>query len=386
MPAVMVGGAVANKYLNGGEAWVRLSWVLGLQRLGFDVTFVEQIAAASCIGPDGEQAEFEQSANRAYFDSVMQRFGLSGCSALVLEGGERTSGLAWQELLERAEAADLLVNISGHVDVDGLMSRLRRKAYVDLDPGFTQFWQAGGVPGTRLEGHDVYFTVGANVGTGASTIPSAGIDWQPVRPPVVLDEWPAAPAEDPGRFTTIATWRSGFGTVEFEGRSYGLKVHEFRKVLELPRRAPGRFEIALDIHPGDSADLEKLNDNGWSIVDPCEVASDPDAFRAYVQGSGAEFSVAQGVYVDTASGWFSDRTAAYLASGKPALVQDTGLDAGYPVGEGLVTFRTLEEAVAGAERIGADRSAHGEAARALAESHFDSAKVLPDFLARAGVS
>jgi hypothetical protein len=386
MPTAMVGGAVANKYLNGGEAWVRLSWVLGLARLGYDVCFVEQIAASSCVGSDGGPAEFEHSANRGYFDSVMERFGLSGSSALVLEGSERTSGLPWAEVLERAEAADLLVNISGHLDIDALMSRLRRKAYVDLDPGFTQFWQAAGVPGTRLEGHDVYFTVGENVGTEASSIPAAGIDWKPVKPPVVLDQWPLSEPRDPGRFTTIATWRSGFGTVEFEGRSYGLKVHEFRKMLELPQRAPGTFEIALDIHPGDSGDLEQLQSHGWLIVDPRQAARDPDAFRDYVQGSGAEFSVAQGVYVDTASGWFSDRTAGYLASGKPALVQDTGLAGNYPLGEGLVTFRTLEDAIAGAERIGADYRTHSQAARALAESHFDSDRVLADFLSRAGVS
>ena len=207
-----------------------------------------------------------------------------------------------------------------------------------------------------------------------------------MRPPVVLDQWPLTEARDRGRFTTIATWRSGFGTVEFEGRSYGLKVHEFRKMLELPQRAPGTFEIALDIHAGDSGDLEKLQGHGWRIVDPRQAAHDPDAFRDYVQGSGAEFSVAQGVYVDTSSGWFSDRTAGYLASGKPALVQDTGLAGNYAVGEGLVTFRTLEEAIAGAERIGADYQAHSQAARALAERHFDSDKVLADFLSRAGVS
>ena len=282
----------------------------------------------------------------------MERFGLSGSSALVLEGSERTSGLAWADVLNRAEAADLLVNISGHLDIDSLMSRLRRKAYVDLDPGFTQFWQAAGVPGARLEGHDVYFTVGENIGTEASTVPAAGIDWQPVRPPVVLDQWPVDRGARPRALHHHRHLAQRLRNGRVRGTQLGLKVHEFRKMLELPQRAPGTFEIALDIHPGDSGDLEELEGHGWQIVDPRQVARDPDAFRGYVQGSGAEFSVAQGVYVDTSSGWFSDRTAGYLASGKPALVQDTGLAGNYAVGEGLVSFRTLEEAIAGAERIG----------------------------------
>jgi hypothetical protein len=200
----------------------------------------------------------------------------------------------------------------------------------------------------------------------------------------VLTEWPVANGGDPDRFTTIGAWRGAFGPVHFGGRTYSLKVHEFRKVLELPRRAPQRFEIALDIHPGDQRDREALEASGWTLVDPRAKVPGPLEFRDYVQGSGAEFSVAQGIYVETNSGWFSDRTVRYLAAGRPVLVQDTGFSANLPVGEGLLAFSDLEGAVAGAQRIAADYDHHRVAARAIAESHFDSDIVLPRFLEQAG--
>jgi hypothetical protein len=282
-----------------------------------------------------------------------------------------------------AAEADLLVNISGHLQVPALMRLLRRKAYVDLDPGFTQFWHADGWPG--LAGHDSYFTVGENIGKPGCEIPTGGIDWRPVPPPVVLEDWPLSGDGDLGSFTTVGAWRGSFGVIEREGRTYGLKVHEFRKVIELPTKVPFRFEIALDIHPGDDRDRESLEANGWHLVSPGEAVRGPLEFRRFVQGSGAEFSVAQGIYVDTNSGWFSDRSVRYLASGRPTLLQDTGFSDNYPVGEGLVAFRTVAEAAAGAERIAADYEGHRAAARALAEERFDSDKVLPRFLAEAGL-
>jgi hypothetical protein len=386
MGTLVVSGAIANKHLNGGEAWVRLSWILGLRRLGFDVWFVEQIGAGSCVDAAGDPAPFQDSENRRYFDQVVERFSLSGRASLLYEGGREWSGAPLELLLPVAEEAELLINVSGHLDLEPLMSRLRRKAYVDLDPGFTQFWQADGIGGARLEGHDLYFTVGENIGRPGCEIPTCGLDWKAVRPPAVLEQWPVAEGGDPDRFTTIGAWRGAFGQVEFGGRTYSLKVHQFRKVIELPRRATQRFEIALDIHPGDERDREVLEQNGWTLVDPRVTVPGPVEFRDYVEGSGAEFSVAQGIYVETNSGWFSDRTVKYLAAGRPALVQDTGFSAHLPVGEGLLAFSDLEGAIAGAERIASDYEGHRRAARAIAEEHFDSDTVLSRFLEEAGVT
>jgi hypothetical protein len=376
MALVVVAGPIANKPLNSGESWVELSWLLGLRRLGCAVLYVEQITPATCTDVEGRTVDFERSLNRSYFRAVMDEFDLREHSALVLTGSERTEGLSWQELVERVAEADLLVNISGHLELEPLRSSVRRRAYIDLDPGFTQLWMATGDYGKRLEGHELFFTVGERIGDPDCAIPSGGVEWRHLRQPVVLDEWPAASGGEATRFTTIASWRGAYGPVEFGGRVYGLKVHEFRKVIELPRRLPFEFEIALDIHSGDHADLAALREHGWQVADPRAVVPDPASFRRYVRESGAEFSVAQGIYVETNSGWFSDRTAAYLASGRPALVQDTGFSRTLPTGEGLVAFTTMQEAVAGARAICGAYEQHSRAARALAETYFDSDHVL----------
>jgi hypothetical protein len=386
MTTVVVSSVIANKPFNGGNAWAVLSWVLGLSKLGFRVYFVEQIGRESCVDATGATTAFEHSVNLAYFKQAAEQFGLADSAALIYAEGEQIHGPPYEELLDIMEAADLLVNITGHLTLEPLMRCLRRKAYVDLDPGFTQFWHASGDAGPRLEGHDFYFTVGENIGTRSCPIPTGGIRWRPTRQPVLLDHWPVSREGDRSGFTTVATWRGPYGPSQYGGKTFGLKVHEFRKFIELPERVPQTFEIALDIHPAEEKDLNLLKRYGWRLVDPRVAAPDPDAFRRYVQGSGGEFSVAQGVYVETRSGWFSDRTVRYLASGKPALVQDTGFTRNYPVGEGLVAFSTPEEAIAGAGRIGCGYEKHCRAARALAEEYFDSDRVLGRFVEEAGVA
>ncbi len=376
MTRVIVAGALANKPGNGGEAWVRLTWVLGLQRLGFDTYFVEQIDRAHCVDARGRPSAFQPSANRAWFRRVCDQFGLGRRATLVTTDGQETDGLAWGDLRAAIGSADLLLNISGHLTLPALRQPIRRAAYLDIDPGFTQFWASNGLLAAHLAGYDAYFTIGANIGRPDCPIPTGDIRWRHTRPPVLLDYWPMTETATPDRFTTVATWRGPYGPVEYNGVTYGLKAHEFRKVITLPRLAPQLFEIALDIHPSDDRDRAALHAHGWRIVEPRVVASDPLGFRSYVQGSGAEFSVAQGVYVATQSGWVSDRSVHYLASGKPVLLQDTGYEHVYPVGEGLVPFRTLHDAVAGAARIAGDYRAQSRAARRLAETYFDSDRVI----------
>ena len=373
MTVAVIAGALANKPGQSGEAWVKLSWIRGLERLGIDVWFVEQLAE-SMAGDDRA---------RAWFEDVVDRFELADRAAL-LAAGESIVGPSVDDLVAVAAEATL-VNISGHLTFPRLFAAFRRRVLVDIDPGFTQFWHQEGLAGANVEGHDVYFTIGELIGTDGCPIPTGGIEWHPVRQPVVLEDWPVTDIGEAERFTTIATWRGPYGSVEVGGRTYGLKLHEFRKFIELPRRSAHRFEIALDIHPGDDRDLGAMKDHGWTVVDPQQVAGDPDALRAYIQGSGAEFSAAQGMYVDTASGWFSDRSVRYLASGKPVLVQDTGFSRVLPTGDGLIGFRTLEEAIAGADGIVARYPEHAAAARRIAEEHFDSDTVLRRFCEQAGI-
>jgi hypothetical protein len=382
----IVGGALANKPLSGGEAWVRLAWILGLRRLGFEVYFVEEIASASCRDAAGEPAGFGESVNRSYFEQVVAEFGLAGRAGLLCDGGEEGAGLDLAELEAMTAEAELLVNISGHLTDESLLRAPRTRLYVDLDPGFTQAWHTDPGVDFELAGHDHYATVGLNVGSDRSPIPSGGIEWLPTLPPVVLEQWAAASApSSPLRLTTVASWRAPFGAPLLAGRQTSLKHHQFRRFLQLPERVGVALELALDIHQGDAADLEALRAHGWRIVDPREVAATPALFRDYLAGSGGEFSVAQGLYAEAGSGWFSDRSAAYLAGGRPALVQDTGVGEHLPVGQGLLTFSTLEQAVQGVERITADPAGHGAAARELAVSRLDSDLVLGELLARIGI-
>jgi hypothetical protein len=381
-PRLLVGGSIAANYLSGGIAWERLSWVLGLRTLGVDVLLVDQLDRARCLYPEGAAPTPENSLNLGFFEEVVQQFGLCSSAVLVDDEGRALYGLSHAELLERAEHADALVNIAGNIRLEDVKRRSRLRVYVDVDPGFTQLWLASGRAAPRIADHDLYFTIGENVGTSHCSLPTGGIEWRHTRQPVLLDEWPVSATGDSKRFTTIATWR-GFGPhgpLESLGFRFTEKADEFAKLIELPHRVPHQFEIALRIDPTDEESTWLLECHGWQLTDPFAVARSPDSFRHYVQTSGAEFCVAKGAYVETGSGWFSDRTTRYLASGKPALVQDTGFGRTIPMGDGLFAFRTLQDAIDGALRIQSDYARHCSSARRLAEEYFDSHVVMRPFL------
>jgi hypothetical protein len=384
MQTVIISGALANKPLNGGNAWTRLSWASGFQKLGFEVFFVEQIESGNCVDARGEATGFENSINLTYFKTTLERFGLGQRCSLICDHGKKVHGLPLLHLQKKAQQADLIFNISGHLTQPEVMGGRQCKIYFDDDPGFTQIWHAEGTNGSRLAGHDFYYTVGANIGSPDCPIPTNGLTWRHTRPPAVLKHWPMRTDRSFDRFTTVASWRGGYGPVQHKGKTYGIKVHEFRKFLDLPRRNGAKFEVALQIDPADKKDLDALLAHGWLLVNPKETCGTAKAFRDYVASSSAEFSAAQGIYVDTQSGWFSDRTVRYLTSGRPALVQDTGFSGHYPVGEGLVVFRDLDEAVAGAEAIERDYQQHCLAARRIAEEFFDSDRVIGQLVAEVG--
>jgi hypothetical protein len=380
---VVVAGALANKAFNGGEAWVRLSWAQGFRQLGIDTYLVEQIDPSHCVDANDKPVPFEESINLAYFRDVTARFGLAEHASLICGDGESIDGVGRDDLFAIAGDA-LLVNISGNLQWPALLDRFRQRAYVDIDPGFTQGWHEAGIGSLGLDCHDFHYTIGENLGHPRCLIPTGNIAWRSIRQPVMLEHWPVSLEGRPDRFTTVARWRAPFAPPEIGGRRFGLKHHEFRKFAALPERVDQSCELALSIDAADFRDLEMLRGHGWEIADPAERAADPDAFRRYVQTSGAEFSVAQGIYVDAWSGWFSDRTVRYLASGKPALVQDTGFSAHYPTGMGLVAFRTFDEAVAGATSIREHYDEHCAAARSIAERYFDAARVLEQFADETG--
>jgi hypothetical protein len=362
---------------------VFLQYLLGLKRLGWDVVFVDRLEPAMCIDGSGGPAELASSINLRYLAGVMDRFGLGDRWSLVFDRGREVVGLRRAELLDRVRHSAFVLNVMGYLDDEDLLGAAPRRVFLDIDPGFGQMWQALGQAELFI-GHDDYVTVGENIGQPGCAIPTLGKTWITTKQPVVLDQWPVASSAS-DRFTGVASWRGAFGPVCYEGRIYGLRVHEFRRFLELPQRTNVAFEVALDIHETERDDLRRLKEGDWALTDPMIVAGDPWRYRDYVAGSMAELMVAKNMYVQANSGWFSDRSACYLASGRPVLAQDTGLASLLPAGEGLLTFATLEEAVAGVDAIVGAYDHHAGAAREVAAEHFSSDLVLSRLLARLGV-
>jgi hypothetical protein len=380
---VVVAGSLAQRPGYGGLTWVFLQYPLGFRRLGWDVLFVDRLEPEMCVDQNGNPATFESSYNLRYTAEVMERFGLAGRWAVLYDGGREVAGCAREEVVERARRSALLLNVMGFLDDEEILAAAPLRVFLDIDPGFGHMWQELGLA-QPFRGHDRYVTVGERIGSPDCAIPTCGIDWVTTKPPVELTEWPVAPGDGQG-FTSVGSWRGPYGPIEYRGRTYGLRVHEFRRFLELPELTGEPFEVALDIDEADGEDLRRLEQHGWSLADPREAAGDPWRYRDYVQRSASELMVAKNLYVDTHSGWISDRSACYLASGRPVLAQDTGLDGLLPCGEGLVAFSTLEEAVAGAQEITRDYQRHSRAARAIAAEHFAAERVLPRLLDTLGV-
>ena len=376
--SVLVSGMVGGVPGHGGATWAILQYILGLHRLGHDVLLVEPVSV-----PPGSAVV--DSAAAAYCEKVMSAAGLDGRWAMLEHGSRNTAGRHYDDLVDWAQRADLLLNVSGMLTDDVLVGAVPVRAYVDLDPAFNQLWSDAEGIDMRFDGHTHFLTVGLSLGTDGCPLPTCGRQWIPTLPPVVLVEWPVAEEVRFDAFTTVANFR-GYGSVTHAGVLYGQKVHSLRPLIDLPTRASARFVLAMAVHPEEEHDLELLRTNGWELVEPAHVAATPDDYRRFVQGSKAEFGLAKSGYVVSRSGWFSDRSACYLASGRPVVAQDTGFPAYLPTGEGLLSFTDGDDVAAAVERINGDYERHRRAARAIAEEHFDSDKVLSGLLERLGAA
>ena len=374
---VLVSGMIAAVPGLGGATWAVLQYLLGLQRLGMQVFFVESVSPAA-LQP--RSAPLCASENARYFQSVMRTFGLEDSSALLLDGTDESVGLALENARDIARRADVLLNLSGLLVREELVAQIPVRVYVDLDPAFTQLWYSVQGLDMRFGLHTHFVTVAESLGQPDCTVPTCGIDWTTTRPPVVLAQWPALRTPGAG-FTTIANWR-GYGSIEHQGVLYGQKVHSLRPLLALPQRTGERFVLALSIHPDEKADLRALDRYGWELVDPARVAGSPMSYRSFVQASRAEFGLAKSGYVLSRCGWFSDRSACYLASGRPVIAQDTGFSSFIECGQGLLPFRTKEDVAAAVGAVQGDYARHAAAARRIAEEYFDSDCVLDRLMTR----
>jgi hypothetical protein len=358
-PGLLFAGRIGGTPKHGGATWAVLNYLLGFRDLGYDVTFVE---------PAGADAADHVAA-------ALEPFGLRW--AILTPDGD-VLGSSRAELLAAGERADILVNVSGMLTDPALLELVPVRVYLDLDPAFVQLWQDHDGIDMHLAGHTHFVTLSDSVGR---TIPDCGYEWLPTLPPVALRYWPVARATEVDAFTTVANWR-GYGSVYAGGIHYGQKAHSLRPLFALPTRVQAELLLALAIHPAETSDLDALAAYGWRVVDPATVAATPADYQRFVAGSRAEFGLAKSGYVVSDSGWFSDRSACYLASGRPVAAMQTGWARRLPNGTGLIGFSDLDSAAAAIEEIEGDYAAHRKAARGIAEGYLDATTVLGAWLDR----
>jgi hypothetical protein len=369
---VLFSGSIAGHTIGyGGNTWAFLQWVLGFRRLGFEVYYVEELRAQDLTEHDLTRVPLMESASAGYFRQVTERFGLGDRAALLEADSSAHVGLSREDIDRIAPDIDLFLNQFGAYTA--VLGRVRRSVYLDLDPGHTQIWQEQYGVDMRLRGHDLYLTIGLNLGEPDCPLPTCGIRWEKTLWPIVLSEW--ATEEPPGSaFTTVANWRD-YSWVEWDGVWYAQKAEAFKAVIDLPRRVSMPIEVCLSIADADP-ELGLLRDNGWRLVSPRERAGDADSYRRYIQRSRGEFSPVRPICSLGNSGWFSERSGCYLAAGRPVVMEDTGLGRHVPVGLGLLTYTDVESAVQCLEAVQGAYARHAAAALAFAREHLDSDRVL----------
>jgi hypothetical protein len=369
--SILVSGMLAGVPGQGGATWAVLQYLLGLRRLGHAVVFVEPVDCGGAALADTPAAQ--------HFARAVARHGLEGRAALIDPATGRTLGMGRADLKRFAQGADLVLNISGMLADEELLGAVPVRAFLDLDPGFTQLWHAAEGIELGFGRHNRFVTIGLDIGTTGCRVPACDLDWVTTLQPVVLEHWPVASEAHNGALTTVGHWRA-YGSIEHDGTFYGQRAHSVRRLFDLPRRLPAPVVVALGIHPDELADLAALARNRWRLVDPDRVAGTPARYERFVRFSWAELGLAKSGYVEAACGWFSDRSACYLASGRPVVAQDTGFGRHLPTGEGLLSFRTPEDVAAAVNELRSDYSRHRRAARAIAEEVLDSDRVLDRLL------
>jgi hypothetical protein len=379
---VVVGGYVVAFPL-AGMAWHHLHYIAGLYDLGHEVTFFEDGPSwAPCYDPEAGRSGPGCDYGRRWLEAALAEAGLPIRWCYASEALGRCYGLSREDLDAALARADLLICVSGVTPLREDRPRPRRTVVIDTDPVYTQL---------RMErdpsllayyrGFDAVATFGRLVGTDASPLPRHGLTWLPTAQPVSLERWPALAPAVGGPFTTIARWEHGGREVELGGRRLrSAKTGELERLIDLPGRAKVPLELAMQQMPAAAA--ERFRAHGWAISSALEATRDTAALRAFLARSAGEIGVAKEIYAAVPSGWFGDRSALYLASGRPVIAQSTGFERWLPVGEGLLAFRTPEEAAAALAAVAREPARHAAAARAIAERCFDAKKVLAELIER----
>lgn len=364
-----------------GYGWQILHYLLGLRELGFDPYFLESTTyVVDCFDPRTRQMSDTCAGSIASVAAFFERYGLADrWSVLDATRGQRF-GLGNDRVQEVCSQARLALSLAA---VERLPATPRAvRVFVDLDPGYTQIRLAQGDLALEqlLAEHHRHFTFGEHIGAAAHAVPTAGFNWLPTRQPIITQLWQVPPPDPSSPFTTVGRWHETRRQLELEGQRFGWsKRDEWQRFIELPRLTGARFTLAMDVdkQPDDLADLLA---NGWELVDPLDVSTNPHRYRQWIADSLGEFTTAKDLNIRLRTGWFSDRSACYLAAGRPVITQPTGFETILPTGAGLFAVTNIVEAARAIDAVLRAPEVHSLAARRIAQQYFEARLVLRDLL------
>ncbi len=368
-----------------GVTYQFLHFLLGLRRLGYDPYYVED-SGRWIYDPKLNDLSPDASGNVAAVVPMLETHGFG--DRWVFRGNYpegRCYGMTEAQLLQLYREADAFLNVTGAQELREEHLACPRRIYVESDPVAAQIKVAQGHQDTidTLAAHHVHFSFGENFGSPDCKVPLKQFKWIPTRQPVILDLWENSDRPDGRPYTTIATWENKGKDIVYNGETYyWSKDREFMKIIDLPRRRKARFELAL----GREESVQRiLSENGWGWVDSIEVSRDLERYRNYILQSRGEFTVAKDQNIRLRSGWFSDRSACYLAAGRPVINQETGFSNCLPTGRGLFSFQTMDDILAAVDTIESDYDGNARAAREIAIEYFAAEKVLGKMMRQAGL-
>jgi hypothetical protein len=380
MARVLIGTWMVRYPLGGNLSW-SIQWLVGFRRLGHDVYVIEKSGYPnSCFDPLRGAMDDDCTYGTRVVGELLNRFGLADRWCYVDARGIYY-GMAEVQVRELFRTADVFLDLGTHgAWLEEASAGRARTVLVDGEPGFTQMkMEAKLREGKELPRYDYYYTNGANVGTQRCDSPTAGLSWRHVFNPVVLDLIHLPPPPPAAPFTTVMNWQA-HDPIRYRGREFGQKDVELARFIDLPRRTSVPLEIAV----AKKCPEQELLRHGWRLRQAHEVTISYDSYWDYICASRGEFSVCKNVFVATRNGWFSDRSAAYLAGGRPVVVQETGFSDVLPTGRGLLAVRTADEAASALEAIVGDFDRHSDWAREIAAEYLDTNRVVPRLLAEIG--
>lgn len=380
MARIVLGSYLVRYPLGGMMSWV-LQYLAGFSRLGHEIYFVEKADyPLACFDPSSSEMTDDCRHGTGTVHELLAAFGL-GANWCFVDYENRYYGMSQGLIEEILSSADLFIDMGTHGSWQAESEGADLKVLIDGEPAFTQLKMQKKLAEGRLsDAYDLYYTTGQNIGTHRSSAVTGGREWRHLFHPVCTDAVPYTDPVDSGKYTTVMNWQS-YEPIQYEETCYRHKDVEFQKFLDLPRHTTAELEVAVS----GAVPRKQLQEFGWGIENAHDVTISYESFFDYIHRSRGEFSVCKNGYVDSNSGWFSDRSAAYLASGRPVVMQETGFSEHLPTGEGLFAVRTADEAAAALDEIERDYHTHCLAARRIAEEYLDTSVVLSRFLEQFGI-